>query len=824
MGNLVRDIRFGLKLLLKEKTFSATVLATLAICIGANVAIFSVIHTVLLDPLPYENPESIVYVYNSYPGAGAARASSGSADYFYRRERVDAFQEVALFQGSGNTVGDAGETEQVSSLRVTPSFLPLLGVQPFLGRGFTEDEMDVGNHRKVVLTHSFWQEYFGASTDVLGQDLRLDGEPFEVVGVLPADFQLVGRRDTRFLIPIPFTEEQRTIEAWHNNNYLMLARLRPGATIEQADAQIAALNASMIEEWPLPNAAQLLKDVQFTVVVRPFQEDLVRDIQPTLFMLWAGVAFVLLIGCVNIANLMLARSQVRMTELATRLALGAQRGRVALQLLTEAIVMGVLGGILGTGVGVAGLKLLERMGVDDLPRGAEVGLDGTVLLFTLGIAVAAGVIFGAIPLFQLMRSDLSSVFRTEGRTGTASRRAVAVRNVLVTGQVALAFVMLIGAGLMFVSFRSALAVDPGFQAEGVFTGMVSLPESRYPEAEDQRQFTDRLMEQIRALPGVEGASVTSMLPFSGNNSSSVILPEGYAPEPGESLLSPFQSWVGDGYFETLGIGLVEGRTFEPSDGPDAANAIIIDRWLARRYWPDSSPLGKRMVWGAAPGSEDVSEENLFTVVGVVETIKQTDLTAPDAEHVGAYYFPVAQRPITFMTLAARASGDAAELTPAVRDVLRRLDPELPLFGTETLTARIDESLASRRVPLVLLTVFAGVALFLAVVGIYGALAYSITQRTREFGIRMAMGSGPEKIFRMVLGQGSRVIGAGLAVGALSAFFLVRLIQSLLFGVQATNPGVMAAVAAVLALAGLVACLLPARRATRVDPVVALSGS
>jgi predicted permease len=422
-----------------------------------------------------------------------------------------------------------------------------------------------------------------------------------------------------------------------------------------------------------------------------------------------------------------------------------------------------------------------------------------------------------------MRSDLSSVFRTEGRTGTASRRAVLLRSGLVTAQVALAFVMLIGAGLMFVSFRSAVAVDPGFQPAGVFTGMISLPESRYPDPEARLQFTDQLLDELPAIPGVEAVSVTSQLPFSGNNSSSVILPEGYMPQPGESLLSPFQTWVGDAYFTALGMEVLEGRTFLRTDSRDDPNYIVIDEWLARRYWPDSSPIGQRMVWGAVPGADEIPAENLFTVIGVVETIKHNDLTAPDAEHVGAYYFTYRQRPINFMTVVARTGVDAASITPLVREALTRMDPELPLFGTMTMEDRIDDSLASRRVPLILLSVFAGIALFLAMVGIYGALAYSIAQRTREFGIRLAMGSGPTAIFGLVLRQGARVVGLGLLLGALGAFFSVRLMQSLLFEVESTDPTVMGGVAVILAVVGFVACVLPARRATRVDPVTALGG-
>ncbi len=822
MSHLDRDVRQALKRLLAEKTFSATVLTTLAICIGANVAIYSVIHTVLLEPLPFPEPDRLVTVFNSYPGAGVARASNGSVDFFERRENVAAFEEVALFTGSGHTVGEAGSAERVTSMQVTPSFFPLLGIEAATGRTFTEDEMEIGGHRKVVLTHAYWQEYFGGASDVLGHDLRVNGEPYEVVGVLAPDFVMVNRADMRFFVPLAFSEEQRQLAAWHNNSYQMMARLAPGATIEQARAQNDALNDALIDRWPIPNARQLLADAGYRVRVEPAQADLVRDIAATLYLLGAGVAFVLLIGCVNIANLMLARAQTRVTEVATRLALGARRSLVARGLATEAVVMGVLGGVLGVGVGALGIRLLQTLGATELPRGTEIGIDGPVLLFTLALSVAAAVLFSLVPMLQMVRGDLMGVFRSDGRTGTASRRAVLLRNGLVTSQVALAFVMLIGAGLMLASFRSALAVDPGFEPEGIFTAYVSLPSARYEDGPARRQFWEEMTREVRAIPGVESAGLTSMLPFSGSNSSSVIVPEGYEPTPGESLLSPLQGRVTPGYFETMEIEILEGRDFSDADTHETSNVIIIDRWLADRYWPDRSPLGDRMLYGAIPGMDEIDDDNWYTVVGVVETIKQNDLTAPEGEHVGAYYMTVPQQPMASMTVAARsATGDAEGLTPAVRAVLQRLDPELPLFGVETMTGRIDESLAARRVPLILLAVFAGVALFLAVVGIYGALAYSVTQRRREIGIRMAMGSAPEEVFRRVVAQGLRVTGVGLATGVAAALLLTRLIRSLLFGVAPTDPLILVAVTGVLALADLAACVLPARRATRVDPVEAL---
>lgn len=824
MDQLFHDIKQSVRVLAKERTFSATVLLTLAICLGANVAIYSVIHAVLLEPLPFHEPDRLVSVYNSYPGAGAPRAGAGSVDFFQRRENIAAFEEVAVYQGFGNTVGDAGSTERVSSMRVSPSFFPLLGIEAAIGRTFTEDEMDLGNHQKAVLTHASWQEYFGGAADVVGRELRVDGEPFTVVGVLGEDFEMPGQQGARLFLPVPFSDADRTLDRWHSNNFAMMARLAPGASIEQAVAQNRALNDALIDQWTVPNARQLLTDAGYEVLVFGAADDMVRDFRPLLYMLWAGVGFVLLIGCVNIANLMLARGQSHVTEVATKLALGAPRARVARQVFTESMLLGLAGAVLGLGVGKLGLRVLLTLGAADLPRGTQIGIDTQVLLFTFGLAIGAGALFGAIPMVQVMRGDLSPVFRVGGRTGTASHRAVMVRNGLVTSQVALAFVMLIGAGLMMMSFRAALAVDPGFESDGVLTARISLPPARYEDGDARRRFWDDLMSGVRTIPGVAAASLTSGLPFTGSNSSSVITPEGYVPSPGESLLAPNQTFAGPGYFEAMGIEVLEGRTFEDADGPDAVNVIVIDEWLADRYWPEGGVLGDRMAWGVVPGQDSVPDENLFTVIGVVETIKQNDLTAPIEEHVGSYYFTYRQQsPGTMSLTALSATDDPAGLTPAVRQALGRLDPELPLFAVETMADLIDESLAQRRVPLILLGVFAGVALFLAVVGIYGALAYTVMQRTREIGIRMAMGSAPENLFRAVVGQGMRVTALGLVVGAVASYFLTRLIQSLLFGVQATDVRIMAAVAVVLAVVGLVACMIPAKRATTVNPVEALGG-
>jgi predicted permease len=480
--------------------------------------------------------------------------------------------------------------------------------------------------------------------------------------------------------------------------------------------------------------------------------------------------------------------------------------------------MAVLGGLAGLGLGAAGLRLIHTLGVDDLPRGTQVTIDGSTVLFTVFVALVAGVFFGAIPLLHLFRADLNQVFRAEGRSGTATGRTMMLRSFLVTAQVSIAFILLIGAGLMFASLRAALSVDPGFQPNSVLTGFLSLPASDYPDGESRRQLFDDVLRETRAVPGVALASVTSQIPFGGGTGSSVIVPEGYMPRPGESLLAPMRSVVGPGYFEVMQIPLLEGRTFEESDNADVQQAIVIDEWLAQRYYPDESPLGKRMFAGA-PGSRENEGAYLYTIVGVVGNIKHNDLT--ESEHIGAYYYTYKQMPQGFLTLTVRTTVEPLTLTSAIREAVARVDPDLPFYYPETLEQRVSDSLVVRRTPMLLLTIFAGVAMFLAAVGLYGVLAYSVTQRTRELGIRMAMGSSTPGVFRLVVLHGVKVLGVGIVVGMVGALTLVRLIRSLLFGVQSTDPAVLAAAAAMLIAVGITACIFPALRATRIDPVVAL---
>ena len=818
MESLLQDIKFGVKLLLKDKGFAATAIVTLALCIGANTAIFSVINAVLLRSLPFDEAERIMLIYNSYPAAGQPRAGASALDYFDRLERADAFEEVANYTTVGLSIGDLATPEQVVGLDVTPSFFRLLRVDPEMGQLFNDDDGVVGNNDKAILSHAAWQQYFGGDDNVVGRDVRLNGAPHTVVGVMPSDFYF-GSRDVRIYRPIAFTTGQR--DSPHSNNWEQIARLRQGATIEMAQQQINAINGQNLER--LPGIRDALLNAGFLSRVVSYQDDLVRDVRSTLYLLWGGVLFVLLIGCVNIANLVMVRSSVRTRELATRLAFGAGYLRVTRQLLTESVVLTTVGGSAGLLIGYWGMQLLETIGIDRLPRAQEIAIDGPVIVATLGLALAVGFLIGIIPVTGAMRTDLGAIFHEDGITGTSSRATRFVRRGLVTAQVGIALVLLIGAGLMLASFQEILGLDLGYETEDVLTGQVTLPEARYRGASDQRRFTDAALAEIRVIPGVVAAGATSNFPLSGNYSDSVILAEGYAMSPGESLITPAQTRVTPGYLEAMGIELIQGRYFDDTDLEGTFRAILVDEQLAEKFWPDVNPLGRRLYF---PTNMDditaVTDGTVFLhVVGVVENIALRDVVRDDGDTVGAYYLPLAQNASRALTFAVKTATDPGQVGNPIRSVLARLDPQLPFFNVVSMEERLADSLGPRRTPVVLAVGFAGVALFLAAVGVYGVLAYLVTTRTREIGIRLALGSNSRQVFRLVLREGLVIIAVGIGVGLLGAYALRSTLRSQLFGVEPLDPVVWVSVAATLSIVALAACLIPASRATRVNPVIAL---
>jgi predicted permease len=731
------------------------------------------------------------------------------------------FQEQALYNTRGVTLSGNGDAERLVSMVSTPSMLRLLQVQPIRGRLFNEqDENDLGKTQKVILTYASWQRWFGGKDSAIGSDLRLNGTPFTVVGVLPRGFSFLDP-DVTVWTPIAFTAEEKSDDSRHSNNWSYIARLKPGATVEQARQQIDALNARNLDRFP--QLKQILINAGFHTVVVPLQPFLVREVRSTLFLLWGGVVFVLLVGAVNVTNLMLVRSSARMKELATRHALGAGLSRIARQLLTETLLLALCGAGVGLALGYAGVKALTLFSLDATPQGTAVGINGTVIAFTLALALALTMIIGLIPILGLRQMNLSQAFREEGRSGTAARGARLVRRALVTAQVAFAFMLLIGAGLLLASFQRVLAVNPGFDASHVLTGTVNPPSARYKGNDGARDFWNRLTERVRALPGVQAAGITSNIPLSGDTNDSVILAEGYVMAKGESLISPFNSTVSPGYFEAMGIPIRRGRYFTDSDTDRAPAVVIVDERLAKRFWKDQDPIGRRM-WkpdspqelSGGPGSKTA----FYTVVGVVGNTRVTGLT--EKEPVGAYYFPFSQSPSRGMVIAARTAGEPAAIAGSIREQVRQIDPELPFYSVKPMQSRVEASLVSRRTPMLLASLFGGIALFLAAVGIYGVLAYQVAQRRKEIGIRLALGSDARRIFSLIVTEGLLLLGLGVAVGLAGAFAIRSAMATQLFGVQPMDPGVLAIVTVVLGVVAFLACAVPARRAARIDPLVALT--
>ncbi len=813
---MLQDFIFGLKLLFKQRAFTAAALLTLALAIGANTAIFTVLENVVLRGLPFPHAERLVTMYNIYPGVGVDRGANGVPDYLDRRKMTNVFTEVALIGGAGYEVGAVGSAQRIQGQNVTPSFFQVLGVRPLLGRTFTEEEAVLGKEKVAVLTEGLWKDLFARDPRVAGKDIRLNGTPYRIVGVMPATFGIPGDDDVRIYTSFAFTKQQTSDQARHSNSWGMIARLKPGVTLTQAQERIDDLNRRNLDLFP--QFRQLLINARFATRVAGLKDELVRDIRPTLYLLQIAVAAVLLIGCVNLANLMLVRSNVRIKEFAIRHSLGADRWRLARQLLTESVALALMGGALGVAFAYGGVRLLSYLGVKDLPRGATIGIDPGALAFTAAIALITGMVFGGVPLIHVLRRDLNAVFRGSERTGTAARGAVWVRSTLVVCQFAFAFVLLIGAGLLTMSFARLARVDPGFQAEDVVTAQVALPRVRYGDDARARNFFADLLGRLSAIPGVSRAGATTYLPFTGEGNSSVIGITGRALAPGENPPVPGWNIATPGYLQAMRIPLIQGRDISDSDSADAPKVVLIDQFLARKYFPKGDAIGAKIDRGIQlPGNPQKPDE--CTIVGVVGSVKTGDLAENDP--VGQIYFSYKQYVPRSAHLVLRTERDNPQLIAAIRRTLHEADPELPLFDVKTMPERLAASLTNQRAAMALCLIFAGLAVLLAAVGIYGVLAYSVDQRTREFGIRVALGAGGREVVGMVVGQGLRMAGLGLAAGAAGAFALTRMMSALLFDVRPSDPAVFVAVAAVLGAVAAVASLIPSARAARIPAAVAL---
>ncbi|HEY9285305.1 MAG TPA: ABC transporter permease [Pyrinomonadaceae bacterium] len=813
MGTLLQDLRYGVRMLAKKPGFTAVAVVTLALGIGANSAIFSVVNGLLLRPLPYRDSERLAIIWSHSPGANVVQDWPSPGQYAAIKEQAASFEEIAIARGTSMNLAGQASAERVGIVQVSSNLFGVLGVRPALGRAFLPEEDAPGRPPAAILSHGLWQRRFGGDPNVINQTVTLNGQQGTVVGVMPADFSLgydvmptVGAvQQPDLLLPLPLDEERRAAQG--DENYNLLGRLKPGATVAQAQAELDLAVRRLEQQFP----ATYPPDRRFSFSVRPLLEQVVGDVRPALLVLLGAVGCVLLIACANVANLLLARATVREREMAIRAAMGAGRLRVVRQLLTESVVLSCAGGALGLLVAFWGLDALRALDPGNIPRLQNVGMDARVLAFTFAVSMLTGVLFGLAPALRGSKINLNETLKEGGR-GTVGGGHRRLRNALVVSEVALSLVLLVGAGLLIRSFGRVQKVEPGFVPQGVLSMRLSSAGTSYA-GERSLTFYEELLGRVRALPGVEAAGTASILPLGGGIGWGSITIEGYVPTTGQSQIQADQRTASEGYFEAMKVPLVAGRFFGAHDTKESAPVAIVDEHMARTYWPGADPVGKRIKRGGADG-----DAPWLTVVGVVASVKQYAL---DADSRVTLYVPQRQSPSGTMYVVARTSGDPAAAAASVAREVRAMDASVPIYDIKTMEQRLSESLARRRFAMSALGLFALVALLLAAVGIYGVMSYSVAQRQHEIGIRMAMGAQRRDVVWLVVGQGMVLAAAGVALGLAGALGLTRLMTGLLFGVTATDPVTFGGVALLLGAATLLACYLPARRATKVDPMVAL---
>ncbi len=807
----MNDLKFALRQLLKNPGFTAVAVLTLALGIGANTAVYSVVHAVLFRPLPYHAPERLVIVCENNVKRGLGPMIVRPANFLDWRGQSSAFSALAAEVYESFNVSGNGTPEHVHAARVTANYFDMLGVKPRLGRTFATGEDELGRHRVVVLSHGFWQRQFGGDPMVVGRTLRLSGDTHTIAGVMPEGFRSfnpagvygrpTGAAEAALWVPYPFTPEEG-----QNRSFpflLVLGRLKPGMTPAQAQGEMDTV-ARRLEQ-----AHESQRGWGATVL--PLHHELVGRSRPALFTLLGAVGFVLLIACANVANLLLVRAAARRKEFAVRAALGAGWRQTLGQLLVESLLLTGLG--TAAGVVVAGWtrQFIAGLGPTTLIRLEEVRLDGSVLAFAAVISMLAAAFYGLIPLLQIHRQSLAESLQDGGRGGSSGRRAGKLRSVLVVAQVALALVLLIGAGLMIRSFQALAAVDPGFNADRVLALDFTLPDPQYSEETSRLALLEQLLARVEALPGIKSAATVYGLPFSTMlNAASAINFQGRPLPPGERIVVGHRQ-ASPRYFETMGISLVSGRTFTAADHAGSLPVVIVNESLARAHFPQGNPVGQRLAFGA-------SGTNWCEIIGVVRDVKLTSL---DGEARPEVYQPHRQSALWMFSVVVRTDLEPAGVAAAVRAQALALDGDLPAANVRTLSQDVARSLGSRRLAIWLLGIFSVIALVLAVAGVYGVMSFVVSQRTRELGVRMALGASKGEILKMIVGQGARLAAFGLGLGAVGVVVLQRVIAGQLYAVSATDPVVFAGISLLLFGAALLACLIPAWRASRVDPMVAL---
>jgi predicted permease len=803
MELLLQDVRHAVRLLLKRPLFAAVAVVTLALGIGANTAIFSVVNAVLLSPLAYEDPDTLAVIWGGSQSSSLDQQPSSVPEYVDLKAQSQAFDEIAASRSQALNLTDGDEPARLGGARVATNLFSLLAVKPAAGRSFLEAEGVAGAEPVVMISHGLWQQRYGSDPDLVGRALNVDGKSYTVVGVLPKGFYYPTPDISIYLPLIP-----QPNEIARGARFLrLIGRLKKGVSFAEARAEMETISGRLARQYPDTNTG-------WSIRVVPLHEQVVGRVRPALIVLLGAVGCVLLIACANVANLLLARAAARRGEFAIRAALGASRAQLVRQLLTESVVLSALGGVFGLLLAAWGVPVLTSISAASIPRVEEIGINARVLGFTAIVSLITGLAFGLAPALRSSSRQLTDALREGRRGSTGSILHQRLLSLLVVSEVAIALVLLVAAGLMIRSFLSISGTAPGFNPKGVLTVGIGLPSSRYPGVQQQAAFYERLLAKVRALPGVESAASVIRLPMLGFNASTDFTIQGKPVQPGSEPTADYRAVTGD-YFKVMGIPLLKGRDITERDSKDAPDAMVINAMLAERFFPGEDPIGKRVQIFPDPA-------RWREIVGVVGDVKLAGL---DAEVNPTIYVPYSQNPypnaMRNVFLVAKTGGDPKSLVASIRGELRSIDKDVPISQAQGMEEIVSGSLAQRRLSMSLLAVFAGLAALLAAVGIYGVMAYIVTQRTREIGIRMALGAGQKDVVKMVLGDGAKLTLAGVSVGLVAAAGMTRLLASLLYKVSATDPATYAGIALLLTVVSLAASYIPARRAARVDPTEAL---
>jgi putative ABC transport system permease protein len=805
-ADLRQDLRYGLRTLAKNPAFTSIAIVALALGIGANSAIFSVVDAVLLRPLPFKKPEQLVMLWENATHLGFPKNTPSPANFLDWQKQAGAFTGMAaMVERSFNLTG-VGEPERLDGRRVSANLFDLLGVRAVLGRTFVPDDDRPGSH-VVLLSYSLWQRRFGSDPSVIGRALALNGESYTVIGIMPRFVQLPGfaNRNDQLWVPIAFPPEEA---AQRGNHFLeVIARMKPGITLKQAQAEMETIAARLAQQYPDYNT-------RLGAVVVPLHEEVVGDIKPALLVLLGAVGFVLLIACANVANLLLARAAVRQKEIALRLALGASRSRLMRQFLTESVLLAVFGAGLGLLLALGGIRILKTFIPATISQVQTINIDARVLIFTALVAILTGIGFGLAPALQASHLNLNDTLKEGGRDAGGGRKGNRLRDLLVIGEVAVSFVLLIGAGLLINSFFHLRNLEPGFRADHLLTMKVDLSEVKYPDRERRAAFFDEVIRRVRALPGVQSAAVAGNLPLTYNGDSMNISVEGVPDPPPDQRPDVIFRAIGPGYFGTMGISIIRGRDFTDQDKADSKNVVVISEKTAQHFWHGQDPIGRRLKPGSSTSNTPWRE-----VIGIVRDVRQNDFIA--APKMQMYFTYRQLKDLAPNALVIRTSIEPLSLAASARDAIWSVDKDQTVADIDTMEHIVAEAVARQRFSMLLLGLFATLALLLASVGIYGVMTYSVAQRTHEIGIRIALGARRADVLQMTIKQGLRLVGAGMILGLAAAFILTRVLESLLFGISATDPVTFFGISLVLLAVAILASYLPALRATKVDPIIAL---